>query len=71
MVIAVQSETLNIQDAHGDVTVLKIARDAELRGVASIDVLVAGQHVMARGAFADNGDFVVDRLRLIEGPDRP
>ncbi|MBV2361511.1 hypothetical protein KUH32_17240 [Thalassococcus sp. CAU 1522] len=70
-VVAVAGDSLDIRNARGAITVLTVQPQTELRGVADIALLEIGQHVMTRGSFADDGTFVVDRLRVIRGPDRP
>ena len=69
-VVVVANDSLDIRSALGTITVLTFQPEAEVRGVADIALLKVGQHVMIRGSFADDGTFLVDRLRVIRGPDR-
>lgn len=68
-VITITSENVTVQNAHGDITVLVIPPDAELRGMSSYQELDIGQHVMMRGRFLDGDTFEVDRMRMLT--DRP
>ena len=64
-VVAVDSDSVRIRDARGAVTVLTIPRDAELRGVPSMEMLDVGQHLMTRGKHTDDGTFEVEHLRVL------
>lgn len=68
-VVAVTNENLSVQDAHGNITILVISTDAELRGMVLVEELDIGQHVMMRGSFLEDGTFEVDRMRSLT--DRP
>lgn len=67
-ILSVDGATVVIQGARGDVTELVLPTEFELRGVQADKTLNVGQHVMVRGTFASDGQFSVERLRLIEGP---
>ncbi len=68
-VVSVTTDSARIQDAHGEITVLVVSADAELRDIASFREMEIGQHVMMRGSFVDDGTFAVDRMRpLTDGP---
>ena len=67
-ILSVDGAALVIQGARGDVTELVLPTEFELRGVQEGKSLVVGQHVMVRGTFETDGQFSVERLRLIEGP---
>ena len=69
-VVTVAEDTVSIRNARGALTVLTIPKDAELRGVASVESLAVGQHLMARGSFTDVGTFEVERLRVLKGEPR-
>jgi hypothetical protein len=68
-VVAVESDTLTIQNGRGEVTLLVVLPDIELRGVDSVEELVPGQHIMTRGNFTEDGTFEAEGLRVLKGFD--
>lgn len=68
MVVAVAPDSVDIRNARGAETMVIVTPDVDLRGVASLDGLAPGQHVMARGQFDEAGVFVAIGLRLIRAP---
>lgn len=68
-VIAITPDSVTVKNAHGDITLLVISSDAELRGMTSHQELDIGQHIMMRGQFLDGATFEVDRMRVLtDGP---
>jgi len=63
-VISSTEDTLTIQNAHGEHTVLKVPEDAKLYGVESLAAIVEGEHIMTKGDFVGE-IFEVERLRML------
>ena len=64
-VIAVAPGSITIRSARGTDTVLSFVLDAKLRGVASVEAIVEGQHIMTRGNFTEADVFEVKGLRVV------
>lgn len=65
-VITVAADGITIRSARGTKTVLNFMQDAKLRGVASVEAIVEGQHVMIRGNFTETDIFEVEGLRIVQ-----
>ncbi|MFP7569925.1 hypothetical protein [Marivita sp. S2033] len=64
-IVELVGNRLELQNARGAVTVMTIPPHTEVHGLKTDEALVEGQHIMTRGRFADDGTFVVDRLRVL------